>query len=64
MNLALLLGLLAFVRGSQSIVWTPTARMPLPLAEPLDGSSRQTDARALADQRMARGVSPRAAELL
>jgi cellulose synthase/poly-beta-1,6-N-acetylglucosamine synthase-like glycosyltransferase len=64
MNLALLLGLLAFVRGSQSIVWTPTARMPLPLAEPLDGSSRRTDARALADQRMARGVSPRAAEWL
>jgi cellulose synthase/poly-beta-1,6-N-acetylglucosamine synthase-like glycosyltransferase len=27
MNLALLLGLFAFVRGSQSIVWTPTARV-------------------------------------
>ena len=26
MNLALLLGLLAFVRGTQSVVWTPTAR--------------------------------------
>ena len=26
MNLALLLGLIAFVRGTQSIVWTPTAR--------------------------------------
>jgi cellulose synthase/poly-beta-1,6-N-acetylglucosamine synthase-like glycosyltransferase len=28
MNLALLLGLVAFVRGQQSIVWTPTARTP------------------------------------
>ena len=27
MNLALLLGLFAFVRGTQSIVWTPTARI-------------------------------------
>lgn len=27
MNLALLLGLIAFVRGTQSIVWTPTARI-------------------------------------
>jgi cellulose synthase/poly-beta-1,6-N-acetylglucosamine synthase-like glycosyltransferase len=27
MNLALLLGLIAFVRGTQSIVWTPTTRM-------------------------------------
>jgi hypothetical protein len=26
MNFALLLGLIAFARGSQSIVWTPTAR--------------------------------------
>jgi hypothetical protein len=28
MNLALLLGLVAFLRGTQSIVWTPTARTP------------------------------------
>jgi hypothetical protein len=27
MNVALLLGLIAFVRGTQSIVWTPTARI-------------------------------------
>ena len=27
MNLALLLGLIAFVRGTQSIVWEPTARV-------------------------------------
>jgi cellulose synthase/poly-beta-1,6-N-acetylglucosamine synthase-like glycosyltransferase len=27
MNLALLLGLIAFVRGTQSIVWTPTTRL-------------------------------------
>jgi hypothetical protein len=27
MNLALLLGLIAFARGTQSIVWTPTARV-------------------------------------
>ena len=30
MNLALLLGLLTFVRGAQSIVWTPTARIAGP----------------------------------
>lgn len=28
MNLALLLGLMAYLRGTQSIVWTPTARFP------------------------------------
>jgi cellulose synthase/poly-beta-1,6-N-acetylglucosamine synthase-like glycosyltransferase len=34
-NLALLLGLLGCLRGSQSIVWTPTARtVPLAIADP------------------------------
>jgi cellulose synthase/poly-beta-1,6-N-acetylglucosamine synthase-like glycosyltransferase len=43
MNLALVLGLIAFVRGTQSIVWTPTARIAASpsgnrLAEPLEYS--------------------------
>jgi cellulose synthase/poly-beta-1,6-N-acetylglucosamine synthase-like glycosyltransferase len=65
MNLALLLGLIAFVRGTRSIVWTPTARItPLPVAEPLDRPSHHTEPRVLAEQRMPRGVMPRAAEML
>jgi cellulose synthase/poly-beta-1,6-N-acetylglucosamine synthase-like glycosyltransferase len=31
MNLALVLGLIAFVRGTQSIVWSPTARLARPV---------------------------------
>src|SRR5262249_15999668 len=43
MNLALLLGLIAFVRGTQSIVWTPTVRIAsLPVAGPRVGR-RWTD---------------------
>lgn len=65
MNLAVLLGLLDFVRGSQAIVWTPTVRMaPLPVTESLDESSHHTGPRVVADQRAARHVTPRAAELM
>jgi cellulose synthase/poly-beta-1,6-N-acetylglucosamine synthase-like glycosyltransferase len=65
MNLALLLGLIAFVRGTQSIVWTPTARIaPLPSGEALTGPAPQTAARVVADPRVAPGVTTRVAEIL
>jgi len=52
MNLALVLGLIASVRGTQSSAWTPTARIAPtgdPLAEPLESSV----ARHVSDQRIA-----------
>jgi poly-beta-1,6-N-acetyl-D-glucosamine synthase len=43
MNLALLLGLIAFVRRTQSAVWTPTARMaPSPGKRRADGEIVET----------------------
>src|SRR5262245_53685795 len=60
MNLALLLGFIAFVRGTQSTVWTPTARAAVrPRGEPLPVSRTQSGARVLADERLvARVKSP------
>ncbi len=65
MNLALLLGLIAFVRGTQSIVWTPTARMAtLPSCEARTGSLPHAAAHVASDQRLASSVTTRVAELL
>jgi cellulose synthase/poly-beta-1,6-N-acetylglucosamine synthase-like glycosyltransferase len=65
MNLALLLGLIAFGRGTQSIVWTPTVRMgPALLTEPLAASARRTAAHTASDQRVTPSVTTRAAEAL
>jgi cellulose synthase/poly-beta-1,6-N-acetylglucosamine synthase-like glycosyltransferase len=65
MNLALLLGLIAFGRGTQSIVWTPTARVaPPPFGERLTASASLTAAHVGSDQHVGRGVTTRAAEIL
>jgi hypothetical protein len=65
MNLALLLGLIAFVRGTQSIVWTPTARIaPSPLGGRLTGRLRHTAAQAMSDMPVAPGITARAEEIL
>jgi cellulose synthase/poly-beta-1,6-N-acetylglucosamine synthase-like glycosyltransferase len=63
MNLALLLGLIAFVRGTQSIVWTPTSRVaPLPVEPIATRPARRMSAHALPGQRIAPGVTASAAE--
>jgi cellulose synthase/poly-beta-1,6-N-acetylglucosamine synthase-like glycosyltransferase len=65
MNLALLLGLIAFGRGSQSIVWTPTARMtPSPLGERLTAPAPSTAAHVVTDRSVAPSVTTRVAEIL
>jgi hypothetical protein len=65
MNLALLLGLIAFGRGSQSIVWTPTARMgPSPPGERRTAAAPPTAAHVAPAQRGASSVTTRAAEVL
>jgi cellulose synthase/poly-beta-1,6-N-acetylglucosamine synthase-like glycosyltransferase len=57
-NLALLLGLIAFVRGTQSIAWTPTARMaPASLGGPLAGPATQTATHVTPHQRVVPGVT-------
>ena len=65
MNLALLLGLIACVRGTQSIVWTPTARM---VASPSDERHaepvKRTAARVVSDPRVAPSVTTGAAEIV
>jgi hypothetical protein len=64
MNLAIFLGLIAFLRGTQSIVWTPTARMvPLPACEPHSAESH-SKAHAMSDQRVVSSVTTRVAESL
>ncbi len=52
MNLALLLGLIAFVRGTQSIVWTPTARIASTPAVVVREPITRTAADVVSDQRM------------
>jgi cellulose synthase/poly-beta-1,6-N-acetylglucosamine synthase-like glycosyltransferase len=64
MNLALLLGLIAFVRGTQSIVWTPTARIAPALGKPPGGPSPYSPAHAASSQRVALGVTTGMAETL
>jgi hypothetical protein len=65
MNLALLLGLIAFLRGTQSTVWTPTARFA---SMPSRGSFTRSITHAAADvrseQRVASGAVTRAMETL
>lgn len=54
MNLALLLGLIAFVRRTQSMVWTPTARVAVsPSGDPLAESLEYAVARNASEQRIA-----------
>jgi cellulose synthase/poly-beta-1,6-N-acetylglucosamine synthase-like glycosyltransferase len=65
MNLALLLGLIAFVRRTQSIVWTPTARIAPALGQPLRGPGPYPPAHAAASgQRVALSVTTGMAETL
>ncbi len=65
MNLALLLGLVAFGRGTQSVVWTPTARIaPSPLAERVTAAAPHTGAHVASDRRVPPSVTRRAAEVL
>jgi cellulose synthase/poly-beta-1,6-N-acetylglucosamine synthase-like glycosyltransferase len=65
MNLALLLGFIAFVRGTQSAVWTPTTRVARSsLGDPLRASSPQTAVKVLSDQRLAGGVKTPVPEIL
>ena len=65
MNLALLLGLIAFARGTQSIVWAPTARTaPLPVAAPRIGAAPDRSARVTSDPPMAPNVATRVPEIL
>jgi cellulose synthase/poly-beta-1,6-N-acetylglucosamine synthase-like glycosyltransferase len=60
MNLALLLGLIAFLRGTQSTAWTPTARLrPLPAGDALAASKV---AARVSEPRVAPAVSRRVAE--
>jgi cellulose synthase/poly-beta-1,6-N-acetylglucosamine synthase-like glycosyltransferase len=60
-NLALLLGLLGCLRGSQSIVWTPTARtVPLAIAD----QPSQASIHGASEQRVAPDVTTRVAEVL
>jgi hypothetical protein len=57
--------LIAFVRGTQSIVWTPTARIaPSPLGGRLTGRLRHTAAQAMSDMPVAPGITARAEEIL
>jgi len=65
MNLALLLGLIAFLRATQSIVWTPTARVaPMPSGDSRTGSLSRTATNVASDQRVAAGIATRVAETL
>ena len=65
MNLALLLGLIAFGRGTQSTVWTPTARMAsLPSGDGLGVSVPHAATPVRSDQRVAPRITATAAEIL
>jgi cellulose synthase/poly-beta-1,6-N-acetylglucosamine synthase-like glycosyltransferase len=65
MNLALLLGLIAFVRGTQSIVWTPTARMTAsPSGHRLAKPVRHAATRVVSEPRVASSVITGAPEIL
>jgi cellulose synthase/poly-beta-1,6-N-acetylglucosamine synthase-like glycosyltransferase len=65
MNLALLLGLIAFGRGTQSTVWTPTARMAsLPSGDRLAVPVPHATIPVRSDQRVAPRVTTPAAEIL
>lgn len=62
MNLALLLGLIAFVRGTQSIVWEPTARVvALASIEPARETGPPVSAIDMPDLRVAPGAAIRKA---
>jgi cellulose synthase/poly-beta-1,6-N-acetylglucosamine synthase-like glycosyltransferase len=57
MNLALLLGLIAFVRGTQSIVWEPTARVVAPASiEPTRETVPRMSPRDIPDLRVIPGT--------
>lgn len=65
MNLALFLGLIAFLRGTQSTVWTPTARFAsMPIRSSFTRSIAQTAADVRSEQRVAPGAVTRAMETL
>jgi cellulose synthase/poly-beta-1,6-N-acetylglucosamine synthase-like glycosyltransferase len=64
MNLALLLGLFVFVRGSQSIVWTPTGRSASPSGRRLAEPIRHTAAHVVAGPRVGPSVTTGTAEIL
>ena len=65
MNLALLLGLIAFVRGTQSIVWTPTARIAAsPTGERFAEPVRHMAGPVVSDPCVAASVTPGVAEIL
>lgn len=65
MNLALLCGLIAFVRGTQTSVWTPTARTAAVAAsEPFITSPANAPARVRSGQPGAPRVTAHAAEIL
>ena len=64
MNFALLLGLIAFVRGTQSAAWTPTARAASSPGGGRIGGRVQHKAQDVPDFRMTPGVAARAEEML
>src|SRR5262245_46579648 len=64
MNLALFLGLIAFARGTQSIVWTPTARMASVPGNAHGGLAPYPPAQATSTQRVALSVTTGVAETL
>jgi len=65
MNLALFFGLITFVRGTQSLIWTPTARIATwPSADGRPDPVRPPEDHLATDQRAARSVTTSTAEIL
>jgi cellulose synthase/poly-beta-1,6-N-acetylglucosamine synthase-like glycosyltransferase len=63
MNVALFLGLVTFVRGTQTIVWTPTARSTAAPSETRIEPARRPGAAIVADPRVAGTVSTGAVKI-